>query len=680
MSRSGNGIRGGHGPRRRVHLEYRPPGSHTDGLTRESHGSPGFRKQMGADPEQEVGVASMAGSGGSWFVGLCRPGSSTTPPLYGAGIAISVDVVVGTVVTGETGRSLYLLTQVGDSVSDPTVATAVYSHDGSFGAGTQQAFTFVERIENDCINQGNAELWRLDDPAAGDASAAVRVTRNAGTGAVGVFYAASATIRDFAAASSSTPAAGYSVTVASASADLVLALGGWLEANASPVDAPTVTGGATLEGTATENASFGIGDWGAAISSAIGATTMTGTFSTNRAWYAMALALEGSSTTGDTPQPVGANDEGSVGTSNRASRCDHVHAHSDLSDHSDETHHHASSVEFTPTGTIAASDTQAAVAEVASDAAAALAAHEGTAHGAIEVAEADGAPDVSGVTRIEFAAGTVTDDGSGQVTYTPPSGVSALDDLTDVDTTTTPPNPTDVLAYDGALWVPTPAGTPAAHASSHEDGGVDELEIADLATAETDTALVLHPDGAGGVAWGADATGGGSGGLTQAYVGKNAIGATTEAITIRRVYAKKITLANDCLITDIEAYVEQTVSDQIRTMSVILFSDNAGTPDMILSWGWGNVTELAMDNVTGTGGIARPRWLGRAIGRWVTAGDYWIAVGFTHQAVTAFSIYKDTGSGSDRYYTAGGNWITDWGFTAETITTDDYSIRANTIR
>lgn len=41
-------------------------------------------------------------------------------------------------------------------------------------------------------------------------------------------------------------------------------------------------------------------------------------------------------------------------------------------------------------------------------------------------------------------------------------------------------------------------------------------EIEDVGTAETDTALVLHPDGAGGVAWGAD--GGSGSGLTKAMM------------------------------------------------------------------------------------------------------------------------------------------------------------------
>lgn len=48
------------------------------------------------------------------------------------------------------------------------------------------------------------------------------------------------------------------------------------------------------------------------------------------------------------------------------------------------------------------------------------------------------------------------------------------------------------------------------HASRHEDGGADELETEDLATAETDTDLRLAPDGAGGVVW-ATAPAGGAG-------------------------------------------------------------------------------------------------------------------------------------------------------------------------
>lgn len=45
--------------------------------------------------------------------------------------------------------------------------------------------------------------------------------------------------------------------------------------------------------------------------------------------------------------------------------------------------------------------------------------------------------------------------------------------------------------------------------------GASVSEIADIPTAETDTDLVLHPDGAGGVEWGTDATGGGGGTIVR---------------------------------------------------------------------------------------------------------------------------------------------------------------------
>lgn len=84
-----------------------------------------------------------------------------------------------------------------------------------------------------------------------------------------------------------------------------------------------------------------------------------------------------------------------------------------------------------------------------------------------------------------------------------PATVAALDDLSDVNAPT--PNNGDVLAWDSgnSWWEPVAAGTPAAHASSHENGGADEIEAESLGTAETDTALVLKPNGTGGVAWGA---------------------------------------------------------------------------------------------------------------------------------------------------------------------------------
>jgi hypothetical protein len=59
-------------------------------------------------------------------------------------------------------------------------------------------------------------------------------------------------------------------------------------------------------------------------------------------------------------------------------------------------------------------------------------------------------------------------------------GASALADLTDVDVTTDPPAQDDVLAWDDTAneWTPaTLSSTPDAHASTHANGGSDEVSI-----------------------------------------------------------------------------------------------------------------------------------------------------------------------------------------------------------
>jgi hypothetical protein len=94
------------------------------------------------------------------------------------------------------------------------------------------------------------------------------------------------------------------------------------------------------------------------------------TLDVSHPWDAVRMVVNGASgTIGDSgPMPVGANGEAAHGTAIRATRCDHVHPHSDLSDHSGETHHHASSVEVTPFGTIAATNVQTALEEVVAEA------------------------------------------------------------------------------------------------------------------------------------------------------------------------------------------------------------------------------------------------------------------------------------------------------------------------
>lgn len=109
-----------------------------------------------------------------------------------------------------------------------------------------------------------------------------------------------------------------------------------------------------------------------------------------------------------------------------------------------------------------------------------------------------------------YAADAPTADDDTTIGYRVGTRWVQLDDLT---------TPTEVVAVwvatdvseGAAVWVAEPFH-PEDHAARHEAGGADELTFENLATAETDTALVPHPDGTGGIAWGTDEGGGGGSG------------------------------------------------------------------------------------------------------------------------------------------------------------------------
>lgn len=81
--------------------------------------------------------------------------------------------------------------------------------------------------------------------------------------------------------------------------------------------------------------------------------------------------------------------------------------------------------------------------------------------------------------------------------------------LAEVAAPSTPASGSAILYVksDGRTYYKDDAGTE--HKLAHVSELASAGDITDLATAETDTAKVLHPDGAGGVTWGTDATGGG---------------------------------------------------------------------------------------------------------------------------------------------------------------------------
>ena len=146
-------------------------------------------------------------------------------------------------------------------------------------------------------------------------------------------------------------------------------------------------------------------------------------------------------------------------------------------------------------------------------------------------------------------------------------------------------------------------------------------------------------------------------------------------MTALRWYAKKITVATAGILTSIEAYIDQTAAGATTGFVVGLFEDNAGTPRYLLqSNADGADLVLWLEHSNGVAGD--PRWYGQPLGRYVTAGDYWIGISMSS---TSYNVYKDT-SGTDRYWTAAtGIRMRDAGGVAITITTDRYSIRASII-
>jgi hypothetical protein len=147
-------------------------------------------------------------------------------------------------------------------------------------------------------------------------------------------------------------------------------------------------------------------------------------------------------------------------------------------------------------------------------------------------------------------------------------------------------------------------------------------------------------------------------------------------MTQNRVYMKKITVATAGIITSISAYIqERDAGDHLGDLAAALFTDNAGSPDLLIAGSNVQLVTVGLIKAAGVQGSAR--WFHRAMGVYVTATDYWIAV-TEPSGASGHRIYKD-GSGSDRYYTSAGTWIIDSGFYTVTTSTDKYSIRASII-
>ena len=154
------------------------------------------------------------------------------------------------------------------------------------------------------------------------------------------------------------------------------------------------------------------------------------------------------------------------------------------------------------------------------------------------------------------------------------------------------------------------------------------------------------------------------------YLGYNTPGASFDNMVLQRVYLKKVTLPAARTIVGIGASLKNAGSDQVGDFSVGVLLDNAGNPGLVRAYSSYRVQSLLLPTANGQ------RWVDSPIAFNNDTGanlDVWLGV-FAESDLKLALAYD--GSGTDKYYTAGGGWIADGGFTANTTTTNKYSIRA----
>lgn len=157
-------------------------------------------------------------------------------------------------------------------------------------------------------------------------------------------------------------------------------------------------------------------------------------------------------------------------------------------------------------------------------------------------------------------------------------------------------------------------------------------------------------------------------GSAHSYLGYNTQGGSTETVTAKRWYCKKITPGSDGLLVSVGAYITDGGGSPL--LLVGLYDDNSNAPGRALASSGGAVS-ISID---GTGTLSR--WVTLPLVYFLTSGtSYWMA--WNSQSGTAV-IAKD-GSGSDQHFThaAGVPYMS----TPASITTstDKYSIRADFI-
>lgn len=206
---------------------------------------------------------------------------------------------------------------------------------------------------------------------------------------------------------------------------------------------------------------------------------------------------------------------------------------------------------------------------------------------------------------------------------------------------------TDVQAFD--------ADIPTVSASQAEMEAGTEPALRSVSPLRVAQAIAALGGGGGG---------GGTAVLDHAFVGYDAVGASTQTPTAFRTYMKQITLTKASVVESVGMYYDPGNGNTIVLGAEVL-EDNAGVPRNTLAKG---------DGGTMLGWTGGARWIHIPIGVFLPAGTYWIGFMIGGAAGT---MYYDT-TASDRYYTSTGVHHGDAGFyTVTTDTNKRYSLRAS---
>lgn len=170
----------------------------------------------------------------------------------------------------------------------------------------------------------------------------------------------------------------------------------------------------------------------------------------------------------------------------------------------------------------------------------------------------------------------------------------------------------------------------------------------------------------------------GSGGMTQSTLGTTSIGASFK--TARGVYLKKVTLASAGLVANIVAGVKGDGTN-VSGLAAAIYTDSAGAPVNVIAVG--GASGLLSDSSAYTTNLklnTTARLVRMAIGAWLTAADYWLAVRLFGGADSQIQLAYSSGTGSDSINaSASTNWI-DVSLDGVTTGTDDHTIYADILR